>query len=183
MNQDNNSNNFNGMGNGFNNQMPNPNDGLGNQAMQNNNGFNSQNNGVNNFQGNNQNNQQVTTEEQQQFLNSFKEAGNKYKNFSGVDLEDRDLTSTYDYAFKPTLNGASKLAMDLNNPEKLFKMAFFMAHGDELLQNLHTAYMSELSKKDKEIPIKTLMKMGLVNKVKKTSLTILPILTDSCVLS
>lgn len=51
MNQDNNSNNFNGMGNGFNNQMPNPNDGLGNQAMQNNNGFN-------NFQGNNQNNQQ-----------------------------------------------------------------------------------------------------------------------------
>lgn len=58
MNQDNNSNNFNGMGNGFNNQMPNPNDGLGNQAMQNNNGFNSQNNGVNNFQGNNQNNQQ-----------------------------------------------------------------------------------------------------------------------------
>lgn len=100
---------------------------------------------------NNQNNQQVTTEEQQQFLNSFKEAGNKYKNFSGVDLEDRDLTSTYDYAFKPTLNGASKLAIDLNNPEKLFKMAFFMAHGDELLQNLHTAYMSELSKKDKEI--------------------------------
>lgn len=58
MNQDNNSNNFNGMGNGFNNQMPNPNDGLGNQAMQNNNGFNSQNNGFNNFQGNNQNNQQ-----------------------------------------------------------------------------------------------------------------------------
>ena len=51
MNQDNNSNNFNGMGNGFNNQMPNPNDGLGSQAMQNNNGFN-------NFQGNNQNNQQ-----------------------------------------------------------------------------------------------------------------------------
>ena len=37
MNQDNNSNNFNGMGNGFNNQMPNPNDGLGSQAMQNNN--------------------------------------------------------------------------------------------------------------------------------------------------
>lgn len=57
MNQDNNSNNFNGMGNGFNNQMPNPNDGLGNQAMQNNNGFNSQNNGFNSMNNNNVSNE------------------------------------------------------------------------------------------------------------------------------
>lgn len=65
MNQDNNSNNFNGMGNGFNNQMPNPNDGLGNQAMQNNNGFNSMNNNnvSNEFNGyGNQGNSQMNSQ-------------------------------------------------------------------------------------------------------------------------
>lgn len=93
----------------------------------------------------------VNPEAAKKFLEEFKSAGSNYKNISGVDLEESDLTSTYDYAFKPTINGLTKLDMDLKSPERLFKVAFLMAHGDELLQNLHTVYRQALSEKDKEI--------------------------------
>lgn len=93
----------------------------------------------------------VDPEAAKQFLEAFKEAGTKYNNISGVDLEESDLISTYDYAFKPTINGLTKLDMDLKSPERLFKVAFLMAHGDEVLQNLHTVYRQALAEKDKEI--------------------------------
>ena len=98
--------------------------------------------------------EQLTAEEEankEKFINAFNKVSDNYKTFSGMELEDSDLKNVYDYVFKPTLNGYSKLALDFNNPEKLYKMAFYMTHGDDVLQTLHTVYQSELNKKDKEI--------------------------------
>ena len=90
-------------------------------------------------------------ENQERFIAEFKNTSKDFQTYSGIDLDQSDLNSVYDYVFKPTINGASKFAMDFNNPKKFFKMAFLMTQADDMFNNLHTAYQLELNKKDKEI--------------------------------
>ena len=94
------------------------------------------------------------TEELQQakekFIEEFQTYGKQLTSIGGIDIEEEDNNTTYEYAFKPTLNGASQLANDINDPKKLYKLAFFMAHGDELISHLHTVYREELNKLEKE---------------------------------
>lgn len=86
----------------------------------------------------------------EKFIEEFQTYGKQLTSIGGIDLEEEDYTTTYEYAFKPTLNGASQLANDINDPKKLYKLAFFMAHGDELISHLHTVYREELNKLEKE---------------------------------
>lgn len=75
----------------------------------------------------------------------IKQSASKLKTIGGFDLEDEDINKSIDYIFKPTITGASKLAMDFNDPEQLFKMAFYMTHGEDLIEAIHEQYTSVLN--------------------------------------
>ena len=95
--------------------------------------------------------QQNQTQDSQQFMQAVKDAGKNYTNYSGIDLDQDDLNKAYDYLFKPLLNGKSKFAVDFSDPDKLMKLALLMTSGDEMFNNLHTTYLMEINKRDKEI--------------------------------
>lgn len=90
-------------------------------------------------------NSQISEEEMNNLINTIREAGKNIKTIGGFDLEEQDIDKTMDYITKPGLTGKTKLASDLDNPDTLFKLAFYATHGDSLIEAIHEQYNNVLN--------------------------------------
>lgn len=88
---------------------------------------------------------QLSEEELNKIIGTLREAGKNIKTIGGFDLEESDIDSTMDYITKPQITGRTKLASDLDNPDTLFKLAFYATHGDELIEAIHEHYNNVLN--------------------------------------
>lgn len=112
---------------------------------------------------------QLSEEELNKIVGTLREAGRNIKTIGGFDLEESDIDSTMDYITKPQITGRTKLASDLDNPDTLFKLAFYATHGDELIEAIHEHYNNVLN--DEEYLKNRLEKLSKLKNKKRSNNT------------
>lgn len=112
---------------------------------------------------------QLSEEELNKIIGTLREAGKNIKTIGGFDLEESDIDSTMDYITKPQITGRTKLASDLDNPDTLFKLAFYATHGDELIEAIHEHYNNVLN--DEEYLKNRLEKLSKLKNKKRSNNT------------
>ena len=112
---------------------------------------------------------QLSEEELNKIVGTLREAGKNIKTIGGFDLEESDIDSTMDYITKPQITGRTKLASDLDNPDTLFKLAFYATHGDELIEAIHEHYNNVLN--DEEYLKNRLEKLSKLKNKKRSNNT------------
>ena len=110
---------------------------------------------------------QLSEEELNKIVGTLREAGKNI--IGGFDLEESDIDSTMDYITKPQITGRTKLASDLDNPDTLFKLAFYATHGDELIEAIHEHYNNVLN--DEEYLKNRLEKLSKLKNKKRSNNT------------
>lgn len=103
-------------------------------------------------------NQKAEFEKQQQqqydnFVNEMVGIAGNTSEFHGLELEDSDKNETLQYLLELDATGTSKFYRELNNPEKLFEVAWYLKHGKDAFRVVSEAYEAEIarlkSEKDK----------------------------------
>ena len=102
---------------------------------------------------------QLSEEELNKIVGTLREAGKNIKTIGGFDLEESDIDSTMDYI----------TASDLDNPDTLFKLAFYATHGDELIEAIHEHYNNVLN--DEEYLKNRLEKLSKLKNKKRSNNT------------
>ena len=85
-------------------------------------------------------------QEYQQFAQQMVEIATDINEFHGLELEDSDKNDTLSYMLDLDDNGVSQLARDLQDPEKLYAVAWYLKHGDRAFKIIENAHESEISK-------------------------------------
>ena len=103
-------------------------------------------------------NQKAEFEKQQQqqydnFVNEMVGIAGNTSEFHGLELEDSDKNETLQYLLELDATGTSKFYRELNNPEKLFEVGWYLKHGKDAFRVVSEAYEAEIarlkSEKDK----------------------------------
>ena len=89
---------------------------------------------------------QQQEQEYQQFAQRMVEIATNKNEFHGLELEDDDKNETLSYMLDLDDNGVSQLARDLQDPEKLYAVAWYLKHGDDAFKIIENAHESEISK-------------------------------------
>lgn len=79
-------------------------------------------------------------------LNAFNDISMDYKDqkADNLEIEDSEKEAVYRYILEQDSNGASQFFKDLNNPERLVKLAWFALYGDEAISNITNYWKSQL---------------------------------------
>ena len=85
-------------------------------------------------------------QEYQQFAQQMVEIATNKNEFHGLELEDDDKNDTLSYMLDLDDNGVSQLARDLQDPEKLYAVAWYLKHGNDAFKIIENAHESEISK-------------------------------------
>lgn len=89
---------------------------------------------------------QQQEQEYQQFAQQMVEIATNKNEFHGLELEDDDKNETLSYMLDLDDNGVSQLARDLQDPEKLYAVAWYLKHGNDAFKIIENAHESEISK-------------------------------------
>lgn len=71
------------------------------------------------------------------------------------ELEEADKTDLLDFIFNEDPTGKTSLQKSLDNPETLFRVAWYIKHGDSVFKELHQYYQGEIAKLSKGTRQKT----------------------------
>lgn len=63
-----------------------------------------------------------------------------------VTLDDNDRNETLSFMFDTDALGNTKLNQALSDPETLYKVAWYIQHGDDVLKQVHSYYQKEISR-------------------------------------
>ena len=85
-------------------------------------------------------------QEYQQFAQQMVGIATNINEFHGLELEDSDKNDTLSYMLDLDDNGVSQLARDLQDPEKLYAVAWYLRHGNDAFKIIENAHESEISK-------------------------------------
>ena len=85
-------------------------------------------------------------QEYQQFANQMVGIAEHTNEFHGLELEDDDKNETLSYMLDLGNDGKSQLARDLENPQNLYEVAWYLKYGKEAFKIIENAYESEISK-------------------------------------
>ena len=85
-------------------------------------------------------------QEYQQFAQQMVGIATNINEFHGLELEDDDKNDTLSYMLDLDDNGVSQLARDLQDPEKLYAVAWYLRHGNDAFKIIENAHESEISK-------------------------------------
>ncbi len=80
-----------------------------------------------------------------------------------AELDDSDKTDILDFIFNEDGNGKTPLQKAFDDPETLFKAAWYIKHGDDVFKELHKYYQGEiakLSKNNKPKAVETVVKQN-----------------------
>lgn len=86
-----------------------------------------------------------------EFVDNMTKVSNAVTDYHGVQLDDEEKVETLSYLSKLDENGVSRFSKDLNDPNKLFKAAWYLRYGDEAFQALESAYEAEIKRLKKEL--------------------------------
>lgn len=89
---------------------------------------------------------QQQEQEYQQFAQQMVGIATNINEFHGLELEDDDKNDTLSYMLDLDDNGVSQLARDLQDPEKLYAVAWYLKHGNDAFKIIENAHESEISK-------------------------------------
>lgn len=92
--------------------------------------------------------------ELEDFTNVITTVASKNKEFHGIELENAEVAQTLDYILNFDESGVSKLAKDLNDPSKLYEIAWYLRYGKEAFAAIEKAYEAEIKKLKKAEPPK-----------------------------
>lgn len=95
--------------------------------------------------------QQAEFEKQQQqqyqdFVYQMTDIAEKISGFHGLELEDTEKNETLSYLLELDENGMSQFYKDLNSPEKLYEVAWYLKYGKDAFRIIDDAYEAELAK-------------------------------------
>lgn len=85
-------------------------------------------------------------QEYQHFAQQMVGIATNINEFHGLELEDDDKNDTLSYMLDLDDNGVSQLARDLQDPEKLYAVAWYLRHGNDAFKIIENAHESEISK-------------------------------------
>lgn len=96
-------------------------------------------------------NEQSIFEEQQQqqyseFVNQISNIAETATSFHGLELEDEEINNTLSYLLDLNDQGVSQFYHDLNNPEKLYEIAWYLKYGKDAFKTIEDAYETEIAK-------------------------------------
>lgn len=96
-------------------------------------------------------NQQAEFEAQQQqqyneFVDQMSTIASNVSDFHGLELEDEEKNETLSYLLELDENGMSQFYKDLNNPDKLYEVAWYLKYGKDAFRTIEDVYEKELSK-------------------------------------
>lgn len=80
------------------------------------------------------------------FVNQMVGIAQNVNEFHGLELEDDDKNETLSYMLELDDKGVSQLSKDLNDPQKLYEVAWYLKYGKDAFGIIENAYESEISK-------------------------------------
>jgi len=87
---------------------------------------------------------QAQEEAFQQITSTLNDIASKTSDMFGIDLEEQDKEDVINLIIDRDLNGVTPLVKALDDPEKLFRAAWFIAKGEEAFDILHKYYAKEI---------------------------------------
>ena len=95
--------------------------------------------------------QQAEFEAQQQqqyneFVDQMVNIASNVSEFHGLELDDTDKNDTLSYLLDLDDTGMSQFYKDLNNPQKLYEVAWYLKYGSTAFQIIEDAYEAEIAK-------------------------------------
>ena len=89
------------------------------------------------------------TQQQQQytqFVNQMTDIASNISDFHGLELEDTEINDTLSYLLELDDQGTSQFYKDLNDPKKLYEVAWYLKHGANAFRLVEDAYETEIAK-------------------------------------
>lgn len=112
----------------------------------------------------------AASEESKKFKAEVDTYGKGLGSIHGMELDESEHQAILDFLFKPQMGtNRSKLIDLMNDPKQMYRMAFYTLYGDELINQLHTMYQSELRKRESDY-VKSLPKNPAAPKSEKAKL-------------
>lgn len=90
--------------------------------------------------------QQQQHQEYQRFANQMVEIAQRKGEFHGLELEDEDKNNTLSYMLDLDDNGQSRMAKDLEDPNNLYEIAWYLQYGKDAFKIIENAYESEIAR-------------------------------------
>jgi len=113
--------------------------------------------------------ERVKQEEQfNQFQNKMVDVALKTPDFYGIELEDTEKDEILSFLLDVDDKGVTDFAKSLNDPEKLYEIAWFSRYGKESIDALKNVYESEINRLREEISKKEKVTKVTENKEVKT---------------
>lgn len=81
-----------------------------------------------------------------QFVDQMTDIAVKTTGFHGLELEDEDKNNTLSYLLDLDENGMSQFYKDLNNPEKIYEVAWYLKYGKDAFKAVEDVYEAEIAK-------------------------------------
>ena len=96
-------------------------------------------------------NEQANFEAQQQqqyndFVYQMTDIATNVSDFHGLELEDEEKNDTLSYLLELDEQGMSQFYKDLNSPEKLFEVAWYLKYGKDAFKVIEDSYEAEIAK-------------------------------------
>lgn len=98
--------------------------------------------------------QEFESKQQEQynsFVTQMSDTASKNKHFHGIDVEDNETQEVLSHLLQLDQNGTSEFYKGLNNPEKLYELAWYSKYGKEAFEAITNAYEQEISRLKAEI--------------------------------
>lgn len=98
--------------------------------------------------------QEFESKQQEQynsFVTQMSDTASKSKHFHGIDVEDNETQEVLSHLLQLDQNGTSEFYKGLNNPEKLYELAWYSKYGKEAFEAITNAYEQEISRLKAEI--------------------------------
>ena len=98
--------------------------------------------------------QEFESKQQEQynsFVTQMSDTASKSKHFHGIDVEDNETQEVLAHLLQLDQNGTSEFYKGLNNPEKLYELAWYSKYGKEAFEAITNAYEQEISRLKAEI--------------------------------
>lgn len=87
---------------------------------------------------------QAQEEAFQQITNTLSDIATRTDDMYGIELDDQDKEDVINLIIDRDLNGVTPLVKALDDPDKLFRAAWFIAKGDEAFEILHKYYAKQI---------------------------------------
>ncbi len=99
--------------------------------------------------------QQAEQQAYEQTRSVLTDTASKISVLHDIELEDTDRNQILQYLLEPDATGKSEFVKDLDNPDKLFKLAWYAVKGDEAFNMIKEYYAKQLDSGKKGMPSQT----------------------------